>query len=204
MLIKNARFMGSFSQLDQCPTSNLPEYAFTGRSNVGKSSLINSLTGQKHLAKTSSTPGKTRLINYFLINEDWHLVDLPGYGYARASRENKRLFDAILTNYTLQRTSLTCLFVLIDCRHAPLANDLDFIHWLGENGIPFVITFTKSDKLTVPKLESNINSYKIELLKTWEQLPQIFVTSSANNSGTEEILKFIDKTNKKVNISQDK
>jgi len=169
-----------------------PEFAFVGRSNVGKSSLINMVAGIKKLAKTSSTPGKTKLINHFMINEEWCLVDLPGYGFARTSKKVRRELLALIYNYLQKRKNLQCLFVLIDCRHQPQKNDLSFLEWVGMNHIPFVICFTKSDKLGRQKLDISIQSYKQELLKYWEYLPETFITSSTNKTGRDEILGFIE------------
>ena len=176
----------------------LPEYAFIGRSNVGKSSLINMITNQKKLAKTSSTPGKTQLINHFLINDSWHIVDLPGYGYAKTSKTNKKEFKKIINNYFKQRDQLVSAFILIDIRHNPLKIDLDFMIWLVNNEISFSIVFTKADKLTPIELENNLSNYKKELEKTWEILPEIFISSSKKNIGKEEILSYIGKINQSI------
>ena len=173
----------------------MPEYAFIGRSNVGKSSLINAMLNHKDLAKTSQTPGKTQLINHFLINEKWYLTDLPGYGYARVSKSMRKEFEKINTNYILNRKNLVNLFVLIDSRHTPQQIDLEFIEWCGESGVPFSVVFTKSDKLKPNIAISNVESYKAELLKSWESLPEIYVTSAVKKIGGDEILKFISKTN---------
>jgi GTP-binding protein len=194
MKINTVEFVKSSSKLDQCPESNKLEFAFVGRSNVGKSSLINMITGRKQIALTSGNPGKTRLINHFIINEDWFLVDLPGYGYAKVSKKNREEFDKIIRSYLLDRKNLTCLFLLIDSRHAPLTPDIDFINWLGANGVPFVIAFTKIDKLPKTQVELTINKYKDFLLTQWEELPDIFLTSSSTNLGKDEILNFITKT----------
>lgn len=173
----------------------MPEYAFIGRSNVGKSSLINAMLNHKDLAKTSQTPGKTQLINHFLINEKWYLTDLPGYGYARVSKSMRRDFEKIITNYILNRKNLVNLFVLVDARHTPQKIDIEFIEWCGENSVPFSIVFTKADKLKPNTVISNVEDYKNELLKTWEDLPEIYVTSAEKKVGGDEILKFISTTN---------
>ena len=196
MKIYSAEFVVSNTAVDKCPKDRIPEYAFIGRSNVGKSSLINMLMERRHLAKTSSTPGKTQLINHFKINNSWYLVDLPGYGYARVSKKKKATFQKYIENYFLQRKQLVCSFVLIDCRHDPQKIDLDFMQFLGENFIPFSIIFTKADKLTPAKLEKQINSYKTKLLEHWEELPTSFITSSSNGLGRDEFLNYIDQINK--------
>jgi|SRR5210317_1950516 len=196
MDIKSAQFVISNTEVEKCPKGSLPEYAFIGRSNVGKSSLINSLCNKKNLAKTSSRPGKTQLINHFLINEDWHLVDLPGYGYARVSKSQKKVFQSFITSYFKQRKQLINAFLLIDIRHEPQAIDLNFMEWLGENQIPFSIVFTKADKLKPRAQERNITDYKQQMLaSSWEELPPIFVTSSLHRSGGVEILNYIDQLN---------
>jgi GTP-binding protein len=200
MLIKSAEFVKSSAKADQCPPPDFPEYAFIGRSNVGKSSVINMLTGKKKLAKTSSTPGKTRLINHFLINKEWYLVDLPGYGYARAPEKMRREFSLLISHYIENRDNLVCLFLLIDVRHAPLAPDLVFMESLGEKGIPFVIVFTKCDKLSSTQLQRNLDSYLEHLKMTWETLPTWFRTSALNMTGKDDILEFINQTNAKINI----
>lgn len=194
MIITRAEFIVSSPSLAACPKTDLPEFAFTGRSNVGKSSLINMLAGRKGLAKISSTPGKTRLINHFLFNESWYLVDLPGYGYAKTSKDNRKMFSGLITDYIGGRKSLVCLFLLIDIRHKPLKNDVAFINWLGSNAVPFAIVFTKADKLSSSKLKSNLNQYQKELSLTWESLPAYFVSSSVTQFGKEEILTFIGDT----------
>ncbi len=194
-MIQSATFVISSPDVMQCPRSSLPEYAFIGRSNVGKSSLINSLCRQKDLAKTSSKPGKTILINHFLINKQWHLVDLPGYGYARAGKTQRENLRKMIERYCLLRQQLISLFVLVDVRHEPQAIDTDFMQWLGENNIPFAIVFTKSDKLSKNQLQQNIEVYKQHLLQTWEELPPYFVTSSAKNIGCDEVLKYIESIN---------
>ncbi len=198
MQIKSARFYLSSQNIKDCPKSILPEYAFIGRSNVGKSSLINMITNQKKLAKTSSTPGKTQLINHFLINDSWHIVDLPGYGYAKTSKSNKKEFKKIINEYFKHRNQLVSAFILIDVRHNPLKIDLDFMVWLVTNKISFSIVFTKADKLTPIELDTNISNYKKELEKTWEILPEIFISSSKKNIGKKEILNYIEKINKLI------
>ena len=196
MDIKSAQFVISNTDLEKCPKGSLPEYAFIGRSNVGKSSLINSLCNKKNLAKTSSRPGKTQLINHFLINEKWHLVDLPGYGYARVSKSQKKVFQSFITTYFKKRKQLINAFLLIDIRHEPQSIDLKFMEWLGENQIPFSIVFTKADKLKPKAQDRNVTHYKQEMLaSTWEEHPPIFVTSSLHRTGGEEILKYIDLLN---------
>lgn len=180
----------------KCPSEPLPEYAFIGRSNVGKSSLINMLTERKSLAKTSGRPGKTQLINHFKINENWFLVDLPGYGYAKVSKKDKKTFQKYITNYFLQRQQLVCSFVLVDIRHEPQKIDMEFMEWLGENQIPFCIIFTKADKLKPKAIERNVESYLQELLKgVWEEAPQFFVTSASKGIGRDNVLPFIDSIN---------
>jgi len=192
MQIRSATFIISNSDVAKCPNSHLPEYAFIGRSNVGKSSLINALCNKKNLAKTSSRPGKTQLINHFLINQNWHLVDLPGFGYARVSKTQKKVFQKFITNYFKQRKQLVNAFLLIDIRHEPQPIDMNFMEWLGENYIPFSIIFTKADKLKPAARERNINAYTQKMLETqWEELPPIFVTSSLHKTGGEEILEYI-------------
>ena len=188
----------SNSDVAKCPKSNLPEYAFIGRSNVGKSSLINMLTNRKSLAKTSGRPGKTQLINHFLINENWHLVDLPGYGYARVSKSDKKTFQKFITQYFERRKQLVMGFVLVDCRHEPQPIDLEFMQWLGENALPFGIIFTKADKLKPNALKRNVDTYLERLLETWESLPPYFITSSAKRTGAEELLDYIDMINKEI------
>jgi GTP-binding protein len=198
VLIKSAEFLVSNSDVAKCPASPLPEYAFIGRSNVGKSSLINMLTGRKGLAKTSGRPGKTQLINHFLINKNWHLVDLPGYGYARVSKSSKKVFQKFITDYFSKRTSLVCGFVLVDVRHEPQPIDLEFMQWLGENAIPFNIIFTKADKLKPQVLTRNVAHYQSVLLETWESLPEMFVTSSSTGQGREELLGYIEGLNQQI------
>ena len=195
MKIKSAEFVISNSEVSKCPDSKLPEYAFIGRSNVGKSSLINMLTERKNLAKTSGRPGKTQLINHFLINQTWHLVDLPGYGYARVSKSAKKTFQKFITAYFEKREQMICAFVLIDSRHKPQPIDLEFMQWLGEHQVPFCIIFTKADKMKPKALERNINDYQAEMLQTWTEMPQYFISSSSNGMGRDEILNYIDSIN---------
>ncbi len=195
MVIKSAEFVKSSGKWQECPEPKIPEYAFIGRSNVGKSSLINAMMNRKDLAKTSQTPGKTQLINHFFINEEWYLTDLPGYGYAKVSKVQRKDFEKLITNYILNRKNLVNLFVLIDVRHTPQKIDIEFIEWCGESGIPFSIVFTKADKLKPNAALKNLEDYKNELLKTWEGLPEIYLTSAEKKEGTEEILNFIEKTN---------
>ncbi len=192
MLIKSAEYLISSARVDQCPQGDSPEFAFIGRSNVGKSSLINMLTGRAGLAKTSATPGKTILINHFLINKEWYLVDLPGYGYAKRGQQQRDELQRMITGYILRREQMMNLFLLIDARHEPQRIDLEFIEWLGENGIPFSIVFTKADKLSKGKLATNIRHYLGELSKQWEELPPHFITSSETKQGREELLDYID------------
>ena len=196
MNIYSAEFIKSSKLIEDCPEGNKPEYAFIGRSNVGKSSLINMLTNKKGLAKTSSTPGKTQLINHFLINDNWYLTDLPGYGYAKASKTNRAAFSKMIEKYVLSRKNLVNLFVLIDARHLPLKIDIDFINWLGESGIPFSLIFTKLDKVNQKEFSFNFKKYSQELRKTWDDLPEMFKSSSEKKIGKEEILSFIEDTNK--------
>ncbi len=191
MEIKTAKFLMSNSSVDKCPQDNLPEFAFIGRSNVGKSSLINMITNHKKLAKTSSRPGKTQLINHFTINNNWYLVDLPGYGYAKVSKQDKNKFQAYITDYIIKRANLYCLFVLIDSRHEAQKIDLEFMEWCGEKEVPFAIVFTKTDKLGKNQLVSNITAYKKKLLEAWSDLPAMFLTSSESKEGKEEILDYI-------------
>lgn len=198
MKIKSAEFIISNTDLEKCPKEHLPEYAFIGRSNVGKSSLINMLMERKSLAKTSGTPGKTQLINHFKINDNWFLVDLPGYGYAKVSKTKRQKFQSFITDYFLQRKQLVCAFVLIDCRHDPQKIDLEFMKFLGEKQIPFCIVFTKADKLPSSKLNKQILSYKRKLLQYWESVPTNFLTSASNKLGRKELLGFIDGVNKDV------
>jgi GTP-binding protein len=196
MEIKKAQFVISNSDVRKCPDTGLPEYAFIGRSNVGKSSLINMLANRNGMAKTSATPGKTMLINHFIINDEWYIVDLPGYGYARRGNEGREEIRRIINAYVLNREAMTCLFVLLDCRHEPQRIDLEFMEFLGENGVPFAIVFTKADKISKGALERNVEAYKAKLLETWEELPPIFYTSSEKKQGREELLDYIDSINR--------
>lgn len=196
MIIKSATFVISNTNPAKCPDSTLPEYAFIGRSNVGKSSLINMLTGIKNLAMTSSKPGKTLLINHFLINEQWHLVDLPGYGYAKIGKDGRERLEAMIQSYISQRKQLINLFVLIDSRHEPQKIDLEFMEWLGKESVPFSIIFTKIDKISKASIQLNINAYKEKLLETWEQLPPIFISSAEKGIGRDEVLEYIDQINR--------
>lgn len=198
MQIKSAEFIISSPDVSGCPIPDRPEYAFIGRSNVGKSSLINHLTNRKKLAKTSSTPGKTQLINHFSINDSWYLVDLPGYGWAQTSKVNKAAWKKMINTYLEERQNLACVFVLVDSRHEPQKIDLEFMEWLGENAIPFCIVFTKADKLGKTQIQSNVAAYKNVMRRTWEELPPTFVTSSADRVGGEEILDFIDRINAEI------
>ena len=198
MKIKSADFVISNTDIDKCPKELIPEYAFIGRSNVGKSSLINMLTGRKSLAKTSGKPGKTQLINHFKINDNWFLVDLPGYGYAKVSKKDRSIFAKFIYEYLEKRQNLICTFVLVDSRHEPQKIDMLFMEWLGKNQIPFVIVFTKMDKLSSSQLNKNMTKYKSEMLKTWEEIPQTFRSSAESGLGKAEILKFIEHTNTSV------
>ena len=200
MEITSAEFVISNTDVKKCPAGTFPEYAFIGRSNVGKSSLINMLTARKGLAMTSATPGKTMLINHFLINKNWYLVDLPGYGYARRGQKGKDQIRTIIEDYILEREQMTNLFVLIDSRLEPQKIDLEFMEWLGENGIPFSIIFTKADKLKGGRLKMNINAYLRELSKQWEELPPHFVSSSEDRTGRIDILNYIENINKDLNV----
>ena len=195
MVIKSAEFVISNSRVEKCPTTGLPEYAFIGRSNVGKSSLINMLTGRKKLAMTSATPGKTLLINHFSINNEWYLVDLPGYGYAKRGKKEMEKLRNLIEYYVLERKELTCLFVLIDSRLTPQRIDLEFIQWLGEEGVPFALIFTKADKSKTTELRKNVDGFLNELRKEWEELPPHFVTSSAQGRGRDEVLDYIEQIN---------
>ena len=194
-LVKTARFVISNTDIKKCPNDGKPEYAFIGRSNVGKSSLINMLTGHRKLAMTSATPGKTLLINHFVVNDEWYLVDLPGYGYAKRSKTQNEQLEHIISSYILDREAMTLLFVLIDCRHEPQKIDLEFFQWLGENGVPFSIIFTKADKLTKTALTTNVEAYRKRLLEEWEELPPVFITSSETSLGRDEVLQYISEIN---------
>lgn len=196
MEIKTAEFVISNTDYKKCPQSNLPEYAFIGRSNVGKSSLINMLCNRKDLAMTSSKPGKTLLINHFLINNSWHLVDLPGYGYATTGKKMREQLKSIIESYILYREQLTCVFLLVDSRHEPQKIDIDFMNWLGENGIPFALVFTKLDKMSSLRSRENLKLYQEKLLETWETLPPIFATSAEKAMGRNEVLGYINDINK--------
>ena len=198
MEIKQAAIVVSNTQVAKCPTHKLPEYAFIGRSNVGKSSLINMLTNHKGLAKTSSKPGKTQLINHFLINKEWYLVDLPGYGYAKVSKQSKKTFQQFITDYFKKRRELVNAFVLVDIRHEPQKIDLEFMQWLGENAIPFAIVFTKADKLTEKQIQEHVTSYREILLQQWEEMPPYFITSSENRLGKEDLLSYIETINQSL------
>ena len=195
MKIKTAEFVISNTNYKICPTPKIAEYAFIGRSNVGKSSLINALANNKSLAKISARPGKTQLINHFLINKKWYLVDLPGYGFAKISKKKRAEFHDMISEYLLNRTNLMCLFVLIDSRHKPQAIDQEFIQWLAEGEIPFVMVFTKEDKLGKSVITKNIEAYKLEMLKQWEELPEIFITSAEKKTGLSNIIKYIEHLN---------
>lgn len=197
--VGSARFITSAPTLDKCPATNLPEYAFIGRSNVGKSSLINMITGVGNLAKTSSTPGKTMLLNFFNINDTWNIVDLPGYGYAQRSKADRAKLERMIRSYILGRKQMTNLFVLVDSRHEPQKIDLEFMAWLGENGVPFSIVFTKVDKLSSTAAKKVLQIYTDRMLEEWEELPPIFVTSSADRRGRDNILDYIDRLNKLCN-----
>ena len=198
MNVAHAEFVMSNTKVEQCPKSILPEYAFIGRSNVGKSSLINMLCNRKKLAKTSSRPGKTQLINHFLINKKWHLVDLPGYGYARVSKTQKKTFQKFITNYFIKRKELISAFLLIDLRHKPQNLDLEFMSWLGENFIPFSIIFTKSDKLKKKEIKENTSNYLKRLEEDWEEVPKYFITSSEKRIGKDKLLNYIHEINQSI------
>lgn len=192
MIVKSAEFHISNSRADRCPDTTIPEFAFIGRSNVGKSSLINMLTARKSLAKTSATPGKTLLINHFMINNEWYLVDLPGYGYAKRGKREMDKLSQIIQHYVLERQQLTCLFVLIDSRHEPQRIDMEFIEWLGENGVPFGIIFTKADKPKRGELNNNVKRFMARLSEQWEELPPHFITSSQSGMGRDEVLGYVE------------
>jgi len=196
MEIKKAEFTLSAPMVSMCPKDTKPEYAFIGRSNVGKSSLINMLTRNRKLAKTSATPGKTLLINHFIINNEWYLVDLPGYGFAKRSKKELARLDQMIQGYILQREQLVNVFVLVDARLEPQKIDLEFIEWLGVSSVPFAIVFTKADKLSATKVQQSVAAYKRQLLETWEELPPMFVTSSESRQGRDELLDYIDEINK--------
>lgn len=196
MEVQTAEFIISNSDVNKCPVGNIPEYAFIGRSNVGKSSLINMLTARKKLAMTSATPGKTLLINHFLINKKWYLVDLPGYGYAQRGKQQQKEIKKIIEDYILEREQMTNLFVLIDIRLEPQKIDVEFIEWLGENGVPFSVIFTKADKISFSARQSNVKRFLDTLREQWEELPPCFVSSSADRTGREEILAYIDEINR--------
>jgi len=200
MKIKSAEFVMSNSDVAKCPKNRIPEYAFIGRSNVGKSSLINMLTNRKSLAKTSGRPGKTQLINHFIINDKWYLVDLPGYGYARVSKTSKKTFQKFITNYFKEREQLVSAFVLVDIRHKPQPIDLEFMQWMGEAQIPFSIIFTKADKLKPQAIDRHVEDYKTILLETWEEIPNYFITSSSKVIGKEEVLNYIESINKNISL----
>jgi len=195
MQIKSVDFLKSSANINQCPEPKHTEYAFVGRSNVGKSSLINCITNRKKIALTSGNPGKTRLINHFIVNNEWYLVDLPGYGYAKVSKKERAKFESMIKSYLLERKNLACLFLLIDIRHAPLQLDIEFTEWLGSNMIPFVIVFTKADKIAKDVLQKSVDKYKDKLKEQWESLPPIYVTSAHNSLGRDEILDYIENTN---------
>jgi len=202
MKIKSAEFVVSNQDVAKCPNNSIPEYAFIGRSNVGKSSLINMLTERKSLAKTSGRPGKTQLINHFIINDNWYLVDLPGYGYARVSKSAKKVFQKFITAYFEKREQLVSAFVLVDIRHTPQPIDLEFMQWLGENRIPFSIIFTKVDKLKPKAIKNHIEAYKNILLETWQEMPNYFVTSASKSIGRDSLLEYIDSINTELNQSK--
>ena len=199
MEIKNAEFTLSAPMESMCPKDNKPEYAFIGRSNVGKSSLINMLTNHSKLAKTSATPGKTLLINHFLINREWYLVDLPGYGFAKRSKKELQKLEQMISGYILQREQLVNVFLLVDVRLEPQKIDLEFIQWLGDSSVPFAIVFTKADKLSATKVNQNVEAYKKKLSETWEELPPIFITSAEKKQGRDEVLDYIEQINKTIN-----
>jgi GTP-binding protein len=199
--ITSAEFVISNSDVDKCPANRLPEYAFIGRSNVGKSSLINMLMQRKSLAKTSGRPGKTQLINHFLISKTWYLVDLPGYGYARVSKSAKKVFQKFITKYFEKREQLVLAFVLIDVRHEPQPVDLEFMQWMGEQQVPFTIIFTKADKLKPNAIKRNIEAYQLKMLETWEEMPLHFVTSASKSTGRDEVLNYISSINEEISAS---
>ena len=196
--IVSAEYIVSAPSIRECPQTNIPEYAFIGRSNVGKSSLINMLTGRKNLARTSSTPGKTQTINYFLINREWHIVDLPGYGWAKTGREKKKQWSKNVQQYLLERNALTLLFILLDIRLVPQDIDIELINWAGENGIPLAIVFTKVDKLSKNKVTGSVDRYKKTLFQFWDELPPVFLSSAKNRTGKEDILNYIHQVNESL------
>ena len=198
MEIKKAYFLMSNTRFDRLPKDNMPEYAFIGRSNVGKSSLINMLVQRRGLAKTSSVPGKTVAINHFVVNDAWYLVDLPGYGYAQHSKKIREQWRVMINNYISQRRNLVCTFVLVDSRIEPQNNDLGFVEWLGENQVPFCIVFTKADKVSKAELNKNVEAFKARLLEEWEELPPIFITSAEEKTGREEVLDYIEQQNAEI------
>ena len=198
MIIKSAKFLMSNTRFDFLPNDNIPEYAFIGRSNVGKSSLINMLVQRNGLAKTSSVPGKTVAINHFIVNDAWYLVDLPGYGYAQHSKKTREQWRIMINNYISRRRNLVCTFVLVDARLEPQNNDLGFMDWLGENQVPFCVVFTKADKVTKTELNKNVEAFKAKLLEDWEELPPMFVTSSESRLGRDEVLDYIEAQNAEV------
>ena len=195
MMVKDVQFVMSNSDVAKCPKADKPEYAFIGRSNVGKSSLINMLVNRKKLAKTSSTPGKTQLINHFLVDENWYLVDLPGYGYAKVPKAQKQKFERMISNYILQRSNLVSVFVLVDVRHTPQQIDLEFLAWVGMSNIPFAMVFTKLDKLKRSEIDGKLKKYREKMLETWEELPVQFLTSAESTAGKTELLEYIDSLN---------
>ncbi|MFT4544672.1 MAG: GTP-binding protein [Bacteroidia bacterium] len=204
MIIKDVEFVMSNSDMRKCPKPDRPEYAFIGRSNVGKSSLINMVMNKKNLAKTSSTPGKTQLINHFVVNESWYLVDLPGYGYAKVPKAEKVKFEKIISNYILQRENLVCVFVLIDLRHTPQQIDLEFMEWLGLSSIPFTMVFTKLDKLKQSEIQPNLKKYREKMLEKWDELPIQVITSAEKKNGRDELLDYIDNFNTDFKTKFDK
>ena len=203
MTINSSEYVISSPVVSMCPKDNKPEYAFIGRSNVGKSSLINMLCRHKNLAKTSSTPGKTLLINHFIINKEWYLVDLPGYGFAKRSKTVQKKIEQMVSSYILQREQLVCTFVLIDIRHDPQQIDREFIDWLGESGIPFAIIFTKADKLSVPKARAAATQWMEKMTDRWEELPPFFITSAENGTGRDDVLDYIESINREISNGQE-